>query len=156
MMNKKYGVLVHGAGWVATQHVQAFLNNPYAEVVAISSQHMNNARRLADEYGLENAVSVNLECIHPYAFPVEIFGDRGLVKNNRLWSHSFPDQKDWVEISGIRPDSSDVSHHPFQGQMDHFIQCLQEGVESPCNLEDAVKTHEVEPENANFGVCSTV
>jgi predicted dehydrogenase len=93
--------------------------------------------------GALGKVSVNFECIHPYTFPVEIFGDRGSIKNNRLWSHTLPEQKDWVEIPGICPDSSDVSHHPFQGQMDHFIECLQADRESHCNLEDAVKTHEV-------------
>jgi predicted dehydrogenase len=93
--------------------------------------------------GVLGKVSVNFECIHPYSFPVEIFGDRGSIKNNRLWSHTLPEQKDWVEIPGICPDSSDVSHHPFQAQMDHFVECLQNNVESHCNLEDAIKTHEV-------------
>ncbi len=27
--------------------------------------------------------------------------------------------------------------------MDHFVQCLQRDVESHCNLEDAIQTHEV-------------
>jgi hypothetical protein len=27
--------------------------------------------------------------------------------------------------------------------MDHFVECLQRGVESHCNLEDAIRTHEV-------------
>jgi len=93
--------------------------------------------------GALGKVSVNFECIHPYTFPVEIFGDRGSVKDNRLWSHMHPEQKDWIEIPGLCPDSSDVSHHPFQSQMDHFIACLQEGRESHCNLDDAIKTHEV-------------
>lgn len=93
--------------------------------------------------GVLGKVSVNFECIHPYTFPVEIFGDRGSIKNNRLWSPSSPDKNTWVEIPGICPDSSDVSHHPFQAQMDHLIQCLQTDTESHCNLEDAVKTHEV-------------
>ncbi len=93
--------------------------------------------------GTLGKVSVNFECIQPYTFPIEIFGDRGSIKNNRLWSHIFVGQKDWVEIPTICPDSSDVSHHPFQGQIDHFVQCLLNDVESHCNLEDAVKTHEV-------------
>lgn len=97
--------------------------------------------RFAD--GTLGKVSVNFECIHPYAFPIEVFGDRGSIKNNRLWSELFTAQKDWVEIPTICPDSSDVSHHPFQGQIDHFIQCLEQDVESHCNLDDAAKTHEV-------------
>lgn len=93
--------------------------------------------------GAIGKVSVNFECIQPYTFPVEIFGDRGSVKNNRVWSHRFQGQSDWVEIPAIAPDSSDVTHHPFQAQMDHFVECIERGVESHCNLEDAIKTHEV-------------
>ncbi len=93
--------------------------------------------------GTLGKVSVNFECVQPYTFPIEVFGDRGSIRNNRLWSAAFPGQKDWIEIPTICPDSSDVSHHPFQGQIDHFIGCLQSDVESHCNLDDAVKTHEV-------------
>ena len=56
MTKRHYGVLVHGAGWVATQHVHAFLNNPHANVVAISSRRLAGAQRLADQYGLSGAV----------------------------------------------------------------------------------------------------
>jgi len=93
--------------------------------------------------GVLGKVSVNFECIHPYAFPVEIFGNKGSVKDNRIWSHTMPDQKEWVELPDIRPDSSDVSHHPFQGEMDHFVDCILNDQESHCNFADAVKTHEV-------------
>jgi len=93
--------------------------------------------------GVLGKVSVNFDCVMPYRFPIRIFGDRGSVFDNRLWSHRYPGQKDWVTLPAILPDSVDVSHHPFQAQMDHFIECLQAGVESHCNLDDAIKTHEV-------------
>lgn len=93
--------------------------------------------------GVLGKVSVNFDCVMPYRFPLRIFGDRGSVLDNRVWSHRYPDQKDWVELPDIPPDSSDVSHHPFQGQIDHFVDCLQRGAESHCNLADAIKTHEV-------------
>lgn len=67
----------------------------------------------------------------------------GTIKNNRLFCPGRSDANGWVDIPGICPDSSDVSHHPFQGLVDHFVQCLQGDVESHCNLADAVKTHEV-------------
>ncbi len=95
------------------------------------------------EDGTLGKVSVNLDCIMPYNFPVRIFGDRGTVKDNRIWSYIFPGQKDWVEIPSILPDSADVSHHPFQGEMDHFVECILEDRESHCNLEDAIHTHEI-------------
>ena len=95
------------------------------------------------ENGVLGKVAVNFECIQPYTFPLEIFGDKGSVKDNRIWSHKFKDQKAWKELDCTRPDSSDVSHHPFQAQMDHFVDCIQDGRESHCNLDDAAKTHEI-------------
>lgn len=93
--------------------------------------------------GVLGKVSVNFEAIQPYTFPLSIFGDRGTIKNNRLFAPESPQQNQWREIPGICPDSSDVTHHPFQAEIDHFIECLQNDVESHCNLNDAVKTHEV-------------
>lgn len=93
--------------------------------------------------GALGKVSVNYDCIMPYTFPIEIFGDKGTVRDNRIWSHKFPGQRKWIEIPTILPDSAEVTHHPFQGQMDHFVECILLDKESHCNLEDAVKTHEI-------------
>lgn len=93
--------------------------------------------------GALGKVSVNADCIMPYRFPIRIFGHKGSVLDHRLWSHKFPGQTDWVELPTICPDSSDVRHHPFQGEIAHFVDCLQQNRESHCNLEDALKTHEV-------------
>jgi predicted dehydrogenase len=93
--------------------------------------------------GAMGKVSVNADCIMPYRFPFRIFGSKGSVFDNQIWSHKFPGQKNWVELPSILPDSSDVRHHPFQGEIDHFVECIQAGRESHCNLEDVIKTHEV-------------
>ncbi len=52
MANKKFRVLVNGAGWVSTQHIAAYINNPYAEVVAISDIKLESAQQRAQEAGL--------------------------------------------------------------------------------------------------------
>ncbi len=93
--------------------------------------------------GAIGKVSVNFDCIMPYTFPIQIFGDKGSVKDNRFWSHKFPGQKEWIEIPTILPESADVRHHPFQGEMDHFVNCILTDCESHCNLEDAYHTHEI-------------
>ena len=87
-------------------------------------------------------VSSNFDCIQPYTFQIQIFGDKGTVKNNRVWSRKFPGQKGWVEIPTILPDTAEVSHHPFQGEIDHLVDCILSDKESHCNLEDAANTHE--------------
>jgi predicted dehydrogenase len=93
--------------------------------------------------GVLGKVSVNFDCIMPYRLPIRIFGDAGSVFDNRIWQPAAKGPATWRELTAIPPDSSDVTHHPFQGQMDHFVECLQHDVESHCNLEDAIKTHEV-------------
>jgi len=93
--------------------------------------------------GAVGKVSVNADCIMPYRFPLRIFGPQGTVMDGRVWSHTYAGQTKWVELPEIQPDSSDVAHHPFNAQIDHFVDCLERGVESHCNLHDATKTHEV-------------
>jgi predicted dehydrogenase len=93
--------------------------------------------------GVLGKVSVDFECVQPYAFPVSIFGDRGTLKGNRIWTPERSEPKAWEALNDIGPESSDVRHHPFQGEIDHFVDCILADRESHCNLADAVKTHEI-------------
>jgi predicted dehydrogenase len=93
--------------------------------------------------GVLGKISVNAECILPYRFPLRVFGDRGTILDHHLWSPGTTSPPAWLEVPGTPPDSSDVSHHPFRAEIDHFLACLTSGVESHCNLDDAVLTHEV-------------
>ncbi len=93
--------------------------------------------------GAIGKISVNADCIMPYRFPVRIFGNRGTMFDQRVFCPGTAEQTAWTELSEIQPDSSDVSHHPFQGEIDHFVECLQTDRPSHCNLADAALTHEV-------------
>ena len=50
--------------------------------------------------GAVGKVSVNADCIMPYRFPLRIFGNLGTVMDNRVWSHKYPGQTDWVRTAG--------------------------------------------------------
>ena len=41
------------------------------------------------------------------------------------------------------PDSGDVTHHPFDGEINHFVDCILNDREFFVNLADAAKTHAV-------------
>jgi predicted dehydrogenase len=41
------------------------------------------------------------------------------------------------------PDSVDVSHHPFQGEIDELVEAVRTGRETHLNVFDAQKTMEV-------------
>jgi predicted dehydrogenase len=88
-------------------------------------------------------ISSNFDCVNPYYFPISIFGNKGTVINNRVWApNKFPGQTDWVTIPTILPDTADVRHHPFEYEVNHFVECILKDKESHCNVEDAVNTHE--------------
>ena len=87
------------------------------------------------------AASFEVEC--PYVFPVHLMGAAGALRNDRLWSPGkFPGQTDWISLPTVMPDNGDVAHHPFQGEIDHLVDCIRNDQESEVNLEDAVRTHE--------------
>jgi predicted dehydrogenase len=53
MTKETYGAAIQGAGWVSTQHVKAYMNNPHTKVVAISSRKEESAKKLAETYNLK-------------------------------------------------------------------------------------------------------
>ncbi|MFQ6099553.1 MAG: Gfo/Idh/MocA family protein, partial [Armatimonadota bacterium] len=93
--------------------------------------------------GAIGKICSSVECQMPYQFNVDIMGSTGTIRDNLVWSTThLPGQKHFAEIPTILPDSGDVTHHPFQDEIDHFVACILNDVESHVNLEDAVNTHE--------------
>ena len=85
-----------------------------------------------------------LDCVMPYQFNVDVLGTRGTIRDNRLWSNELlPGQTDWSVTPTILPSSGDVTHHPFNGQIEAFAAAILDGVPCLPDLNDAVKTHEV-------------
>jgi len=85
-----------------------------------------------------------IECIQPYVFNINLVGTEGTIRNNQFHSRtSFPGQTDWVDVPTILPDSGDVTHHPFQGEVDHLVDCIRNDAVSHVNVADAYKTHEI-------------
>ncbi|MDE2994584.1 MAG: Gfo/Idh/MocA family oxidoreductase, partial [Chloroflexota bacterium] len=79
----------------------------------------------------------------PYVFNIDLFGPDGSIRGNKLYTRKLPGQTDFATIPTIPPDSGAVAHHPFQEEIDHFVDCIRDGVESHVNLADAINTHEV-------------
>lgn len=98
--------------------------------------------RFAD--GRIGKVTSCIECVQPYVFQINLVGTRGTIRNNRVFSKTkYPGQTGWVEVPTVLPDSGDVSHHPFTGEVAHLVSCIQTGTESHVNVADAFKTHAV-------------
>jgi predicted dehydrogenase len=88
--------------------------------------------------------STLLDAEIPYSFNIDLVGTEGALRDNRIWSKRLlPGQNAWTAVPTILPDSGDVHHHPFDAQINHFVQCIVEDRESHCNVADAYRTHEL-------------
>ena len=102
----------------------------------------------------------------PYTFGVELMGTRGTVRDHLIIFKDEPiplatlrrdnpysdvalhegvygSGNPAVRIETIMPDTADVAHHPFQGEMDELVDCILQKRESHLNVHDAQKTMEV-------------
>jgi predicted dehydrogenase len=141
------------AGCHAVDGLRWFVGSEAVEVMSMSTTSRRNPLRyeydpssvtiLKFRNGVLGKVASSVECIMPYLFNIRLLGDAGAIRNERFYSRKLPGQKGWASVPTILPDSGDVTHHPYQGEVDHFIDCILAGKESHVNLEDAVKTHEI-------------
>lgn len=94
--------------------------------------------------GAVGKISSSVDCLMPYQFNVDIMGDKGSLRDNLVWSKTlFPEANAWTEVPAILPNSGDVAHHPFEGEINHFVEAILNDTRPCPDVEDAVKTHEV-------------
>ena len=94
------------------------------------------------ESGTVGRVSASMGCVMPYAFNITVMGDRGTLRDNRLWSHDFPGQSDYVTIPTQMPDSGSVLDHPYGPGLEHLISCIEEGRDTDISLSSTMNVHE--------------
>ncbi|GAH35747.1 unnamed protein product, partial [marine sediment metagenome] len=80
----------------------------------------------------------------PYRFNIGVYGTEGTVRNNEIFAPKlFPGQNDFMKIPCILPDSGDIAHHPFQGEVSHFLDCIIDDKRPFPDLDDAAQTQAV-------------
>lgn len=110
-------------------------------------------------------VTSSTDFMLPYTFQVELMGDRATLRQDLIQTlrepldlaalqaaNPFPDVtlepgsdasgRPGIRIRCTMPESSDVSHHPFQAEMDDLVACVLDGREAELNVFDAQKTME--------------
>ncbi|MBN1803663.1 MAG: Gfo/Idh/MocA family oxidoreductase [Sedimentisphaerales bacterium] len=80
----------------------------------------------------------------PYRFNIGIYGTEGSLRNDEIFAPKlFPGQNVFMKIPCILPDSADVTHHPFEDEISHFLDCIINDQQPFPDLEDAAQTHAV-------------
>ena len=120
---------------------------------------------LLDNQALAHVTS-STDFMMPYTFGVELMGDRATLQQDLLqWldapvdldelaaANPVPDVRlepstdvlgrPAIQIKTAMPGSADVSHHPFQAEIDELVSCILEGRDSTIDVFDAQKTMEV-------------
>ena len=78
----------------------------------------------------------------PYVFNIGVYGTEGAVRNDRLFAPKLcVEQRDFTTLPVVLPDSADVAHHPFQGEAEHFLDCILNDERPFPDFEDAAQTH---------------
>jgi UDP-N-acetyl-2-amino-2-deoxyglucuronate dehydrogenase len=91
--------------------------------------------------GAVGKVSTVLDADTPYIFNTRAFGTQGTVQNNRVYSSKhYPGSLNYWQFPTIEPDSGDVTHHPFVPEIAHFIECIDNDVESHASIHDSYKS----------------
>jgi predicted dehydrogenase len=88
-------------------------------------------------------IAASQELHMPYTFPIELMGSAGAIRDGKVWSDKLKGQTDWAPIPTVMPDSGDVAHHNFRDEINHFVDCILNNVESHASVENTVHAHEV-------------
>jgi predicted dehydrogenase len=112
-------------------------------------------------------VTSSTDFMLPYTFMVEIMGDKASVRDTLIaWNDEIVDLDDLRRASPvpevtlertrygsaadairinseIMPDSADVAHHPFQAEIDDFVNGILEGRDPELSVFDAEKTMQI-------------
>ena len=147
---KKYVGSAFLAGGCHAVDMLRFLGGEVTEVAAFAAPARLNlafdyppvvAASLKFANGAVGKLSAILEGDSPYIFSCRLFGTEGTIHNNRVYSTKhYPGALDYWEFPTIKPDSGDVAHHPFKQEIDHFLTCLENKVESHASIYDSYKS----------------
>jgi predicted dehydrogenase len=112
-------------------------------------------------------VTSSTDFMMPYTFSVELMGDRATIRDTMILWKDHPIDLDTLRAAnpfpqialhqapygsastGIRietaimPDSVDVDHHPFQAEIDDFVDAIVQRRETMLNVFDAQRTMEL-------------
>jgi predicted dehydrogenase len=93
------------------------------------------------ENGAVGKLSTVLDADTPYIFNVRLFGTEGTIQNNRVYSKKhYPGSLNYWTFPTIEPDSGDVTHHPFVPEIAHFMECIENDVESHASIYDSYRS----------------
>jgi UDP-N-acetyl-2-amino-2-deoxyglucuronate dehydrogenase len=101
----------------------------------------NVVASLRFENGAVGKLATVFDADTPYIFNCRLFGTEGTIQNNEVYSSKhYPGSLGYWTFPTIEPDSADVTHHPFKEEIEHFLDCIEQDVESHASIHDTHRT----------------
>ena len=152
-VSKDLGVSAFVCGGCHAVDALRYLGGEIVEVSAFSAaKRMNDdfefdpviAASLRFENGAVGKLSTVLEADTPYIFNCKLFGTEGTILDNEVYSSKhYPGSLGYWSFPTVKPDSAAVEHHPFKGEIDHFLECIETDTESHASIHDSWKSMSV-------------
>lgn len=93
------------------------------------------------ENGAVGKLSSLMDGDTPYRFNCRLFGTNGSIQNNEVYSSQrYPGAHEYWSFPTITPNSGSVEHHPFQAEVEHFLECIENDVESHASIFDSYRS----------------
>jgi predicted dehydrogenase len=138
------------AGGCHAVDILRFLAGEIVEVAAFSAPKRINMDYEYDpnivaavrfENGAVGKLSTVFDADTEYIFNCRLFGTEGTILNNEVCSSKhYPGSLGYWSFPTIKPDSAEVTHHPFKEEIEHFIECIETDTESHASIHDTWKT----------------
>jgi predicted dehydrogenase len=147
---EKGGSALAAAGCHAVDAIRQFVRADAVEVFAYAGNFTGimewdptilTTIRFAN--GAIGKVGCTLEGNVKYQFNVRLHGPKGTLVGDRFLTDYLPGQTGWAQFPTILPDTPEVSHHPFPGEIDDLVDSIRENRAPLVDIKDAVKTHEI-------------
>jgi predicted dehydrogenase len=145
------GSALAAAGCHAIDAIRQFVRSDAVEVFAYSGNFTNvmdwdativTVIRFAN--GAIGKVGCVMEGNVKYTFNIRLHGEKGTLVNDKFRSTVLdPGLEGWAHFPTTLPDTPEVTHHPFPGEIDDFIDSILHDRRAVVDISDARKTHDI-------------
>jgi len=148
---EKGGSALAAAGCHAVDAVRQFMRSDAVEVFAYSGNFTKVMEwdsvitaLIKFENGAIGKVGCALEGNVKYQFNVRLHGAKGTLVNDRFRTEYLdPGLEGWAHFPTVLPDTPDVTHHPFPGEVNDFVEAILENRPAKLDIREDSKTYEI-------------
>jgi predicted dehydrogenase len=148
---EKGGSALPAAGCHAVDAIRQFVRSDAVEVFAQSGNFTGVMEWdptiltiIRFQNGAIGKVGCVLEGNVKYTFNVRLHGAKGTLVNDRFrTTYLDPGLEGWAQFPTILPDTPEVTHHPFPGEINDLVDAILHDRQPLLNIQEDAKTYEL-------------